>query len=78
MLRCDLKVLNYESVNKYATIETSEKAERYTNKIPLFYHIRKARFHNEISNLVINTKQDKDNNKWIELRKKLDSINKGE
>ncbi len=78
MLRCDLKVLNYESVNKYATIETYQVAERYTNKIPLFYYIRKARFHNEISNLVVNTKQDKDNPNRNGLRKKLDSINKGE
>ena len=78
MLRCDLKVLNYESVNKYATIETYGLAERYTNKIPLFYHIRKARFHNEISYLAVNTKQNEDNPNRNKLREKLDSINKGE
>ncbi len=50
MLRVDLEHLGFDSINKYAV---GEDNDRYTNNIQLFFIIKNARVHSEISNLQI-------------------------
>lgn len=51
MIRVDMKVLGFASINKYAIGETDKS--RYTNSISMFEMIGSARLHNEISRLQI-------------------------
>lgn len=53
MLRVDMEHLGYDSINKYAIGEWTDK---YTNCIPMFAMVNSARLHNEIANVQINTK----------------------
>lgn len=52
MLRIDMEVLGFKSINKYA-IGENDNLTRYTNCIPLFSLITNARKHTEISNIYV-------------------------
>ena len=70
MLRVDLEVLGYDSVNKYAIGE----GERYTNIIDMFSRIRDARSHTEISSIAISTVRRTENasaTRWDGLYEQL-------
>ena len=56
MLRTDLEVLSFSSINVYATSNNMDT--RYTNNIPIFSIIRNAIDHKEISDLTIIIKRD--------------------
>lgn len=72
MLRIDMKNLGLDSINKYAIGEFNLK---YTNNLPLFFLINKARLHNEISSLVIEVNPiNNRNSKWDSLLKEIRSI----
>ena len=47
MIRVDMDKLGYDTINNYSIGEWNDK---YTNHIPIFYIIKKARIHTEISN----------------------------
>ena len=76
MLRIDMKNLGFDSVNKYASGDFN--FDKYTNHIPMFSLISNARFHTDISNLLITVKRDNDaafDKKWDPLYKDLKIIN---
>ena len=50
MLRIDLEVVQYDSINKYAIGEYSWK---YSNQIPIFEKIKYARTDDEIANIEV-------------------------
>ena len=75
MLRVDLEVLSFSSINVYATSDNTDT--RYTNNIPIFSIIRNARDHKEIANLIINTTRENDNpkrEKWRNLYKTIKEL----
>ena len=50
MIRVDMQSLGFDTINKYAI---GEGADQYTNKIPMFSEIARARYHADIANTVI-------------------------
>ena len=58
MLRVDMEVLGYSSINKYAIGE--DDYSRYSNSIAMFSKINLARLHTEISSLQIKVLADYD------------------
>ncbi len=76
MLRVDLEVLPFSSINAYTTCHSSES--RYTNNIPIFSIIRNALNHKEIANLVVNIQRDSgkaQREKWETLYTQIKEIN---
>ena len=76
MLRIDMKNLGFDSVNKYASGDFN--FDKYTNHIPMFSLISNARFHTDISNLLITIERTNDapnDKKWDSLYKDLKKIN---
>ena len=55
MLRVDMENLGFDSVNKYASCYI--KDDSYTNQVPMFSENVSARFHTDISNMLINVKR---------------------
>ena len=55
MIRVDMDKLGYDTINNYSIGDCNDK---YTNHIPMFFTIRKARNHTEISNLKILTENE--------------------
>ena len=55
MIRVDMDKLGYDTINNYSIGDWND---RYTNHIPMFFTIRKARNHTEISNLKILTENE--------------------
>lgn len=75
MLRVDLEVLSFSSINVYATSNNTDT--RYTNNIPIFSIIRNAIDHKEIADLVIKIKRDSDmaqRVKWNKLYNKIKEL----
>ena len=75
MLRVDMENLGYDSINKYAT---GERNDRYTNVIPMFSVIARARSHNEIANLRIVVRRKTDHaqkDTWEKLYNQLLEMN---
>ena len=50
MIRVDMQVLGFDSVNKYAI---GEDNHRFTNTVPMFKHIAHARHHTDVADIVI-------------------------
>lgn len=69
MLRTDMRVLGYDSVNKYAV---GQDNGGYSNKIAMFSLIANARSHTEISGLQINFTNS--SQKWNDLLDALKEI----
>lgn len=67
MLRTDMKVLGYDSINKYAI---GQGENQYSNKIAMFSIIANARKHTEISGLQINI-TNKPDERWKNLLDEL-------
>lgn len=77
MLRVDMNTLGFSSINRYAV---GEPNSAYTNTYPMFFLIRRARLHTEISNLRIRVKRDPDearNSRWDKLYCALKELNGG-
>lgn len=77
MLRVDMNRLGFSSINQYAV---GEPNSAYTNTYPMFFLIRRARLHTEISNLRIRVKRDPDvarNSRWDKLYCALKELNGG-
>lgn len=78
MLRVDMTALGFESVNKYAA---GEDNGRFTNVIPMFSRISRARRHTDIADTVIVTKSKADasqfNTERRDLAEMLSSWSKG-
>lgn len=75
MLRVDMENLGFDSINKYAI---GEYTDRYSNNIPIFSKISNARLHNEISNLQITVFRANGNaqvTKWDALYHELLGLN---
>ena len=79
MLRVDLKSLGFESVNRYSIADgtTSTKNYSYTNNIPVFSIIKRARTPSEVSNLPLrlDLRERARSTKWQELYDSLKRIN---
>lgn len=76
MLRVDLEVLSFFSINAYATSNNMDT--RYTNNIPIFSIIRNAINHKEIADLTIKIKRDSDTaqkNTWDNLYNQIKELN---
>ena len=76
MLRVDMENLGFDSVNKYASGDYGN--DKYTNHIAMFSLIANARFHTDISNLLISVEQTSGNirnEKWNKLLGNLKMIN---
>lgn len=53
MIRVDMQSLGFDTINKYAI---GEGTDQYTNKVPMFSEIARARYHTEIANAIIKVK----------------------
>mgnify|MGYP004499848911 CR=1 FL=1 len=76
MLRVDLEVLSFFSINAYATSNNMDT--RYTNSIPIFSIIRNAINHKEIADLTIKIKRDSDTaqkDTWDDLYDQIKELN---
>lgn len=71
MLRVDMEVLPFASINNYAIGNESQ----YSNNLPLFAIIRNSRLHSEIGTLTINVSNNPRSNKWKDLLRILRKIN---
>lgn len=73
IIRLDMSRLGFDTINKYAI---GEENSSYTNNIPMFYLIKIARLHNEISRIQIKvTEKEKISNKnWQSLYEGLNKI----
>lgn len=71
MLRVDMEVLSFASVNNYAIGNESQ----YSNNLPLFSIIKNARLHNEIGSLTIQIREKSRSKNWDELLEALKRIN---
>lgn len=77
MLRVDMDRLGFSSINRYAAGESNSA---YTNTHPMFFLIRRARLHTEISNLRIQVERNLDearNSRWDKLYCALKELNGG-
>lgn len=78
MIRIDMEVLGFKSINKYAIAEKDNNSPQYTNSLPLFSIIVNARKHTEVSNVYIKciTKNDEPAKKKFEnLYNQIKEIN---
>ena len=50
MIRVDMQSLGFDTINKYAI---GEGTDQYTNKIPMFSEIARARYHTDIANAIV-------------------------
>ncbi len=76
MIRVDMQNLGFDSINKYAI--GGEDNYQYTNRIPIFALIEKARVHTEISRITVRVKRDNDtpaSPKWEKLYVDLKKMN---
>ena len=76
MLRVDMRSLGYDSVNKYAV--GGEGNDNYTNHIPMFAEISRARLHTAIASINIETNRSSNRNinkKWDWLYAELQKLN---
>ena len=75
MTRVDMEKLGYDTINNYSI---GDGNPLYTNHIPMFFKIKKARNHTEIANLKIKTERETKKakiDKWNSLYQKLNIIN---
>lgn len=75
MIRIDMENLGFETINKYAI---GEGSDRYSNKIAMFSKIGFARLHTEIANQRIIVQRDSDcatHEKWNDLYRDIKEIN---
>ncbi len=70
-IRVDMEHLGFDSVNKYA-IGENNYSESYTNVIPMFAFIARARKHTDISNLTINAPKEPRGNPSKERKRLFD------
>lgn len=77
MVRVDMQSLGFDTINKYAVGERANSP--YTNAIPMFYKIARARNHAEIADTIVRTKDSFDgmNDERRELGEFLLSLSKG-
>ena len=79
MLRVDLENLGFDSVNRYSIADEALDTwnNRYTNNIPVFSIIKRARTANEISNLPVRIERGEQarQTKWPELYAALKKLN---
>ena len=78
MLRVDMESLGFNSINRYATANGYQLRNVYTNLIPVFQVIRKARSSEEISNLQVKVRREPDrarDSRWDGLYEKLKTLN---
>lgn len=79
MVRVDMQILGYDTINKYAIGETNNNSKTtYSNNIPIFSKIRSARLHTEIASLQIKVKRNPDcpaYEKWGDLYIVLKNMN---
>ena len=79
MVRVDMQILGYDTINKYAIGETNNNNKTiYSNNIPIFSKIRSARLHTEIASLQIKVKRNPDcpaYEKWRDLYIVLKNMN---
>ena len=76
MLRVNMRSLGYDSINKYAV--GGEDNSMYTNHIPMFAEISRARLHTAITSIIIDTKRSSNgstNKKWGWLYAELLKLN---
>ncbi|MCL2128980.1 MAG: DUF262 domain-containing protein [Treponema sp.] len=76
MLRVDLNRLGFDSINKYAIEEDGQN--RYSNSIPMFSKINRARLHSEIANMKIAFLRDSDkaeDEQWSSLYEMIKELN---
>lgn len=55
MVRVDMQALGFDTINKYAVGDRANSP--YTNAIPMFYKIARARSHTEISDIIVRTQE---------------------
>ena len=75
MIRVDMEKLGYDTINNYSI---GGENKLYTNHFPMFFLIKKARKHTEISNLKITTERETKSARvknWNSLYKKLNLMN---
>ena len=75
MIRVDMEKLGYDTINNYSI---GDENKLYTNHFPMFFLIKKARKHTEISNLKITTERETKSARvknWNSLYKKLNLMN---
>ena len=70
MIRVDMNVLSFATINKYAIGETPNN-NAYTNQIPMFERIAHARSHAEIANLEVKIREESELKNPNEERRKL-------
>lgn len=79
MLRVDLESLGFDSVNRYAIADGAHDTwnNRYTNNIPVFSIIKRARTASEISNLPVRIERGEQarQTKWPKLHDALKKLN---
>ena len=56
MVRVDMQSLGFDTINKYAIGDRANSP--YTNAIPMFSRIARARSHNEIADTIVRTRDD--------------------
>lgn len=71
MIRVDMQALGFGTINKYAI---GEGNDRYTNVVPMFARIARARHHTDIADIVINTRSKADPNTFNTERRELSEI----
>ena len=54
MVRVDMQALGFDTINKYAVGDRAKSP--YTNAIPMFYKIARARSHTEIADIIVRTR----------------------
>ena len=54
MVRVDMQALGFDTINKYAVGDGANSP--YTNTIPMFYKISRARSHTEIADIIVRTR----------------------
>lgn len=77
MLRIDMKKLFFSSVNKYAVGggDDGRFSGTYTNRIPMFQLIKKAKTVNEVASIPVTTDVSVCSDKWSGLLKGLETMN---
>ena len=76
MIRVDMLNLGFDSINKYAI--GGEDNSQYTNQMPIFALIEKARVHSEISRITVKVMRPNDapaSDRWRGLYESLKKMN---
>jgi hypothetical protein len=68
MIRVDMQALGFDSVNKYAI---GEDNGRFTNVVPMFKRIARARHHTDVADIVIKVSGKTDLGSLNDERRKL-------